>query len=136
MKRFTNHPELWGEFLDVKINSADLISKNTNKYRNKSITISSVTDPYQSAEGKYKLMRGILTNLISLQPNLCIMTKSHLIVRDIDLLKKFKKCIAGVSLSLLDDSIRRKVEPLACLMSLAGQSLILDILPEISSKIT
>jgi DNA repair photolyase len=41
------------------------------------------------------------------------MTKSDLITRDIDLLKQFKKCIAGVSLSLLNDSIRREVEPFA-----------------------
>jgi len=111
MKRFTNHKEPWGKFLDIKINAPDLIPKDTNKYKNKSITIASVTDAYQPMERKYKLMRGILENLIPLQPNLCIMTKSDLIVRDIDLLKKFKKCIAGVSLSLLDDKIRKQVEP-------------------------
>jgi len=113
MKRFTNHLEPWGKFLDVKINAAELIPKNTKKYKNKTIMISSVTDPYQPAERKYKLMRGILENLIPLEPDLCVMTKSDLIVRDIDLLKKFKKCIAGCSLSLLNDSIRKEVEPLA-----------------------
>jgi len=112
MKRFTDHPEPWGKFLDIKINAPDLIPKDTNRYKNKSITIASVTDAYQPMERKYKLMRGILTNLIPLQPNLCIMTKSDLIVRDIDLIKKFKKCIAGVSLSILDDKIRKEVEPL------------------------
>jgi len=75
--------------------------------------ISSVTDPYQPAERKYQLMGGILEKLILLKPDLCLMTKSDLIVRDIDLLKKFKKCIAGVSLSLLDDKIRKEVEPFA-----------------------
>lgn len=113
MKRFTDHREPWGKFLDVKINASDLIPKRTSKYRNKSITISSVTDPYQPAERKYKLMWGILTNLVPLQPKLCVMTKSDLIIRDIDLIKKFKKCVAGVSLSLLDDDIRKEVEPLA-----------------------
>jgi DNA repair photolyase len=113
MKRFTNHHELWGQFLDVKINSAELILKDSKKYKNKSIMISSVTDLYQPAERKYKLMRGILKNLIPLKPDLSILTKSDLIVRDIDLLKQFKKCIAGVSLSLLDDKIRKEVEPFA-----------------------
>jgi len=113
MKRFTNHHEPWGKFLDVKINAVELIPKNIKKYKNKSIMISSVTDPYQPAERKYKLMRGILENLIPIQPDLCVMTKSDLITRDIDLLKKFKKCIAGVSLSLLDDGIRKEVEPFA-----------------------
>jgi len=113
MKRFTSHKEPWGKFLDIKINAPALIPKNTNKYKGKSITISSVTDPYQPIERKYKLMRGILENLISLQPNLCVLTKSDLIVRDIDLLKKFKNCIAGVSLSLLNEKFRKEVEPLA-----------------------
>ena len=113
MKRFINHHEPWGKFLDVKINAAELISKNTKKYKGKSIMISSVTDPYQPAERKYKLMRRILENLIPFEPDLCVLTKSDLITRDIDLLKKFKKCIAGVSLSLLDDSIRKEVEPFA-----------------------
>ena len=111
MKRFTNHHEPWGKFLDVKINAAELIPKENKKYKNKSIMISSVTDPYQPAERKYQLMRGILEKLILLEPDLCLMTKSDLIVRDIDLLKKFRKCIASVSLSLLDDSIRKEVEP-------------------------
>jgi len=113
MKRFTDHHEPWGKFLDVKINAAELIPKNTRKFKNKSIMISSVTDPYQPAERKYGLTRKILENLIPLQPDLCVMTKSDLIVRDIDLLKKFKKSIAGVSLSLLDDKIRNEVEPFA-----------------------
>lgn len=111
MKRFTDHPEPWGKFLDVKINASDLIPKDQKKFKNKSIFISSVTDAYQPAEKKYKLMRGILKNLILLQPNLYILTKSDLITRDIDLIKKFKKCKIGVSISLIDDKLRKEVEP-------------------------
>lgn len=111
MKRFTNHKEPWGKFLDVKINASDLIPEETNLYKNKSITISSVTDPYQPEEGRYELMSKILAKLIPLQPKLCVMTKSYLIIRDIELLKQFKDCVAGVSLSLLEDKIRKEVEP-------------------------
>ncbi len=115
MKRFTNHKEEWGRFLDVKINAPELIPEITlpksgkyrNRYRHRTITISSVTDPYQPAERRYKLMRGILTELAALEPNLCIMTKSDLIGRDCDLLKKFRNVKAGVSLAFIDDSIRR-----------------------------
>ncbi len=111
MKRFTNHHEPWGKFLDVKTNAPELIPKDKEKYKNKSIMISSVTDPYQPAERKYKLTREILERLIFLQPDLYVMTKSDLITRDIDLLKKFEKCIAGISLSLIDDDLRKEVEP-------------------------
>ncbi len=45
MKRFTNHPEPWGEFLDVK--HWDKI-KNPKKYAGKELFIGSVTDPYYS----------------------------------------------------------------------------------------
>jgi len=115
MKRFTNHHEPWGKFVDVKINAPDLIPevKYKNKYKGKSISMSSVTDSYQPIEAKYKLMREILPRLLPLQPSLCIMTKSDLIIRDIDLLKKFKDLTAGVSLTLLDDNVRKEVEPLA-----------------------
>lgn len=111
MKRFTNHPECWGHFLDVKINAAELIPQNTKKYKGKTIGISSVTDPYLPLERKYKLTRKILEKLIPLEPDLWILTKSDLIVRDMDLLKQFKNCVAGISLSVLDDKISKEVEP-------------------------
>ena len=49
MKRFTNHPENWGEFVDVKT-WPDL---KAGKYNGKEIFLSSVTDPYQPLEGKF-----------------------------------------------------------------------------------
>lgn len=79
MKRFTNHPEPWGEFVDVKINAPDLIPEDTDKYKDRSITIGSVTDPYLPLEAKYKLTRRILEKLIPLQPRLDIITKSDLV---------------------------------------------------------
>ena len=113
MKRFTGHIEPWGEFVDIKINAPDLIPKDTNKYKDKSITIGSVTDPYQPIERKYRLTRKILERLIPLQPHLGLMTKSDLVVRDIDLFKQFKDCIVALSLSILDDKIRKELEPLS-----------------------
>ena len=111
MKRFTNHPEPWGEFVDVKINAPDLIPENTEKYKNRSIVISSVTDPYLPLEAQYKLTRQILEKLILLQPRLDIITKSDLILRDIDLLKQFKGCVVAVSTSFLDGEVKNRLEP-------------------------
>ena len=48
-----------------------------------------------------------------LQPHLDIITKSDLILRDIDLLKKFQDCIAALSLSITDDKIKNDLEPLS-----------------------
>ena len=113
MKRFTNHPEPWGHFVDVKINAPDLIPEKTDKYKGKSILMSSVTDPYHPIEIRYKLTRKILEKLIPLEPDLEILTKSDLVLRDIDLLKQFKKCLITFSLSFLDKNFQKQLEPLA-----------------------
>jgi DNA repair photolyase len=113
MKRFTGHKEVWGSFVDVKINASELIPEDAEKYKDKSITIGSVTDPYQPIEIRYRLTRKILEKLLPLQPHLDLMTKSHLVVRDIDLFKQFKDCTIAISLSILDDKIRKELESLA-----------------------
>jgi len=114
MKRFTNHNEPWGEFVDVKINAPNLIPEKTDKYKNRSITIGSVTDPYQPAEKEFQITRKILKKLIPLKPKFVdILTKSDLIVRDIDLIKQFDNCLVAISLSMFDESLRRQLEPSA-----------------------
>ncbi|MBI4447693.1 radical SAM protein [Candidatus Woesearchaeota archaeon] len=111
MKRFTGHTAEWGKFVDAKLNAPDLISANTAKYRGKSIFLSSVTDAYLPLERKYLLTRKILEKLIPLEPNLGVLTKSDLVLRDIDLLKQFKNCEVGFTLATLDDDLRKEIEP-------------------------
>ncbi len=111
MKKFTGHTEDWGKFVDVKINAPDLIPTNTTKYIGKSIFLSSVTDAYLPFEKKYQLTRKILKKLIDLQPNLGIQTKSDLVLRDIDLLKQFKNCEVGFTITTLNDNLRKEIEP-------------------------
>jgi len=111
MKRFTGHLEKWGSFVDVKINAPDLVPENTDKYRGKSIIIGTVTDPYHPLEMRYKLTRRILQKLIPLEPCLDILTKSDLVVRDIDLIKQFKEHIISISISTLDNRLGKELEP-------------------------
>ncbi len=111
MKRFTGHTEKWGEFVDVKINAPDLIPTKTTKFKGKSIFLASVTDAYLPIERKYQLTHKILKKLIPLQPNLGVQTKSDLVVRDIDLLKQFKNCEVGLTITTLDDNLRKEIEP-------------------------
>jgi len=110
MKKFTGHTEPWGQFVDVKVNAPDLL-KNVEKCRGKQVCLSSVTDPYQPVEAKYELMRGVLKKLIPVQPRLCVLTKSSLVLRDLDLLKKFKHCVVGISLSITNEVVREQLEP-------------------------
>ena len=110
MKRFTNHREPWGSFLDIKIN-ADSLVKPKGKYHKKRILFSSVTDPYLPHESKYKITRKILQKLISHQPSISILTKSELITRDIDILKQFKTIEVGISVSTTKDELAKQLEP-------------------------
>lgn len=111
MKRFTGHEEKWGQFVDVKINCVETISSGNKKMNSKSVFMSSVTDPYQKVEEKYQLTRNILRKIVDLKPNLSIQTKSVLILRDIDILKKFSSCQVGMTITTLDERIRKEIEP-------------------------
>lgn len=111
MKRFSGHAESWGSFVDAKINAPTLIPERSAKYSGKSVFLSSVTDPYLPLEKSYRLTRDILQRLIPLKPALGILTKSALVVRDIDLLLQFERCDVGITITSLDETLRKKIEP-------------------------
>jgi DNA repair photolyase len=103
----------WGNFCDVKINAPIRFRKEIVRAKPGNISISTATDAYQSPEKKYGLTRQILETLISLPFSVSILTKSDLVLRDIDLLKKFprEQCSVGFSLTASDDRISRRFEP-------------------------
>lgn len=113
MKRFTNHEEPWGEFVDVRVNIPEVLKRElkSDKYKGETIYIGTVTDPYQQAEKKYKLTRKILEELIDYPTSVSILTKSDLILRDLDLIKKFKRIDVNFTFNTLDEAWRKKVEP-------------------------
>ena len=114
MKRFTGHAnEKWGEFVDIKINAYEKIPLKIPK--NAKILMSSVTDPYQPIEAKYEITRKCLKRLLPLQPNLEILTKSPLILRDIDLLKQFKNLKIGISIGIFNEKYAKELE--SCVVS-------------------
>jgi DNA repair photolyase len=111
MKRFTNHEEDWGKFVDVKSNAEELVPNKLDKYKGKKFFISSVTDPYLHYEKEYKLTRKVLEKLVDIDAQIDIQSKSDLIVRDIDIFKKFKSCKVGITITTMDDNVRREIEP-------------------------
>ncbi len=109
MIRFTGHKgDKWGQFLDIK--TFDLNKIKPEKYDGKVILLSSVTDPYLPLEKKYQNTRKILEKLIGTKAEISILTKSKLVVRDIDLFKKFKKLRVGISINTLDENFARIIE--------------------------
>jgi DNA repair photolyase len=85
-------------------------------YSCKPIAIGTNTDPYQPVEKKLRIMRGVLEVLRDFNHPVCIVTKSALIQRDIDILAPMaEKRLANVCLSVttLDRALSRKMEPRA-----------------------
>ncbi len=107
MKRFTKHSEEWGSFIDIK-RCDKTISKK--KLQGKSVFLSSVTDCYNPYEEKYGSTRKILEQLVSIDCELNISTKSNLILRDIDLLKQCKNLKVSVSINTLDEQFKKDMD--------------------------
>ena len=103
----------WGHFVDVKTNIPNILSKELRKKKLGVVAISTVTDPYQPIEKKYKLTRFCLEQLLIHDFPVCIQTKSDLITRDIDLISKFSDAEVMFSIGTLNDSERKIMEPLS-----------------------
>lgn len=113
IKRYTSHKESWGEFVDVKINAPDLLEKEVLRKKKGKVWISGVCDPYQPLEKKYKITRKCLEILQRHDWPVMIQTKSPLVLRDIDLLKKFNEVEVGFTIGTGDEKIREIFEPRA-----------------------
>ena len=113
MKRFTGHKEPWGKFVDVKVNAPDLLRVEIKKKKRGRVWISGVCDPYQPLEVKYKLTRQCLEILAQNNWPVIIQTRSPLILRDIDTLKEAKDFEVGLTITTMDEYIRKLFEPVA-----------------------
>jgi DNA repair photolyase len=113
MKRFTGHKEPWGEFVDVKINAPDLLRREINRKPPGRVWISGVCDAYQPIEKKYELTRICLEVLVGYTWPITVQTKSPLVLRDIDLLRRDANIEVGLSITSADDDIRKLLEPSA-----------------------
>jgi DNA repair photolyase len=112
MKRFTGHTEKWGEFVDVKINAPEILEKELNRRLKRGmVLLGSVTDAYQPIEKKYQVTRKLLEVLLRHNWPISILTKSDLVLRDIDLLRQFKECEVGFTITTLDEKARKVFEP-------------------------
>jgi len=100
----------------VKKNAPELLWNELNRksWNPASIMLSGNTDCYQPAEREFNITRQLLEVLWNFKNPVFIITKNNLILRDLDLLKKMaSKELVGVAVSIttLDESIRRKLEP-------------------------
>ena len=124
MGRFAGEPiEAWGKYLSVKTNAVDVFRRDLKrlptKKRKSTILLSSVTDAWQGPEKKYKLARGILETLSDddYPGFISILTKSPLVLRDIEVIGTLKNKEVGITITTTDDKIGRFMEVHAPLAS-------------------
>lgn len=119
----------WGEYVYAKVNAPELLKKELKKLKDKGkgkeIFLSSVTDPYQGVEGEYKLTRRCLEELVGygFEGVVSILTKSNLVTRDIDIFKKLKHVIVGLTVTSTEDGISKYFEKNAPPVSLRLKTL-------------
>ncbi len=107
MKRFTNHAEPWGEFIDIKQCDTQI---NLEKISGKNVFLSSVTDCYNPYEFKYEITRNILNQMKHSDARISISTKSDLILRDLDILKCLKHLKVSFSINTLDENVKKDMD--------------------------
>ena len=100
----------------VKVNAPEVLRRQlrAKRWKGEHVAMGTATDPYQRAEGRYKLMRGILEALVDYRNPFSILTKGTLILRDIDLLMEaagVTDVSAAFSIGTLDTDAWRKSEP-------------------------
>ena len=111
MKRFTDHKEEWGTFVDVKVNAASLLQREIKKKRPGIVWISGVCDPYQPLEKDYELTKRCLEILLEHGWPVTVQTKSPLVLRDVESLRKFDEVEVGLTITTADENIRKIFEP-------------------------
>jgi DNA repair photolyase len=100
----------------VKTNIVEVLRRElaSPRWEGETIAMGTATDPYQHCEGRYKLMRGILQAYVDFEQPLSLLTKSTMIVRDLDLYERLNDAASlsvSMSVGTLDEEVRRIVEP-------------------------
>ncbi len=89
----------WGAYVDAKVNAPEVLDRELRRAKKQVIFISSASDPYQPVEARYKITRKVLKVLLKYDFPLLLLTRSPLILRDIDLLTQFKWLRVGFSIT-------------------------------------
>jgi len=106
----------YGRSIRVKTNVAEVLRRQLAKstWERETVTIGAATDPYQPAEGRYRLTRACIEAFRDAASPFSIITRGPLIVRDVDVLAEAaQRASVSVTFSVptLDDAVWRRTEP-------------------------
>jgi DNA repair photolyase len=104
----------WGSFVEAKANLPQVLrGELRRKKRRGRALLASVCDPYQPAEGRWRLTRQCLEILMEFGWGIDILTRSPLVTRDLDLLTAAPGATVGLSIPTDDDRVLQMLEPRA-----------------------
>jgi len=106
----------WSSRIFVKVNAPDILRQELARptWRREQVHIGTATDPYQPAEGAYRITRQILEVLRDHDTPAALVTKSTMIVRDRDVLRQLAGgpgALVMFSITTVDPAIAREIEP-------------------------
>lgn len=107
MQKWAGRSEKWGKFIDIKFCDKKI---DLEKIKGKRLTLSTVTDCYNEEEENFQITREILKQLIAADTEITIITKSDLVVRDIDILKQLKSVKVIFSINTHEEKIKQELD--------------------------
>jgi DNA repair photolyase len=105
-------PAQWGDRVEAKVNIPKVLARELGRKMG-TIGLGTVTDPYQPVENQLRLTRRCLEEIAKVPHRLSILTKSDLVLRDIDILKKIPETEVGLSINTASDERARIFETCA-----------------------
>src|SRR5215211_568869 len=108
--------ERYGRSIRVKVNVAEVLARELARpsWEGDSVAVGAATDPYQPAEGRYRLTRSCLEVLAAASNPFSIITRGPMIMRDVDVLQDAaRRASVSITFSIptLDEEVWRKTEP-------------------------
>lgn len=104
----------WGDIVVVKENVVDALRRGVRSRRSGVVGVGTITDAYQPVEARYGLTRRSLEVLLSSGFRVSIQTKSTLVLRDADLLSRYRGRVdVGFTITTMDRGIASFLEPRA-----------------------
>jgi DNA repair photolyase len=114
MRKYSHHHRQspWGAFVEPKVNIVQLLESELRRRKERSSAfLASVCDPYQPLEARYRLTRGCLELLRDCGWGIDILTRSPLVLRDLEIIAAAPDHSVGLSIPTDDDAVRRVTEP-------------------------
>jgi DNA repair photolyase len=106
----------YGTSIRVKVNVVEVLRRELARpsWEGEGVAVGAATDPYQPAEGKYRLTRGCIEAFAETSNPFSLITRGPMIVRDLDVLAEAArraKVSITFSIPTLDDEVWRRTEP-------------------------